>query len=159
MKYGWQSDRAMWSLIPSDLRDSAAWRSVGFTEMEATSVPADQAGVYCFCASPVGRRFPQRLLRGDLFSNLLTPLYVGRTDNLRRRFVQHCRRPSAGIDAVRRCFGPSLLFWFHRRDEGQIQEDEAALILCFGPTANERTERIKATVGRPIAIGVHKTGS
>lgn len=154
LNYGWQYEPGMWAQVPADLRDSSAWRSVGFTESEAVLVPNGKPGIYCVCTSPVGRR-RQRESRRDLFSVLFSPIYIGKTDNLRRRFLEHCRRPSAKLDAARRCFGGSMQFWFHRRDSDRLGGDEAVLIQCFGPTANDRRESIAGVVGAPVAIGVH----
>ena len=155
MNYGWQSEPSLWAQIPDDLRDSQLWRFVGFTEIESVSIPEGEPGIYLFCTSPVRKRFPAHLLKHDLFSNLLTPIYIGRTKNLRKRFVQHCKNPSSRLADARDCFGNSMLFWFHSRQENQIQKDEAIMIRCFGPTANERIETVKAIIGAPVPIGVH----
>lgn len=154
MSYGWQCDSGLWAQVPADLRYSSDWRSVGFTENEALLVPDGKSGVYCVCTSPVGRR-RQRESRNDLFSILFSPIYIGKTDNLRRRFLEHCRKPSARLDEARRCFGGAMQFWFHRRDPDRIGGDEAILIRCFGPPVNDRRESIIGVVGTPVAIGVH----
>lgn len=155
LNYGWQHDPELWDLIPRDLRDSRSWRSVGFVENEAVSVPSGQPGIYFFCTSPVGRRLPAQIRGNDLFSNLFTPIYIGKTDNLRRRFLDHCRNPSRKMDSARLCFGASMQFWFHKVSQDRMKSDEAILIRCFGPTANERMESIQAVVKEPIPIGVH----
>lgn len=72
LNYGWQSDRDMWERISKDLLEDASWRNVGFTEIDAVSVPKGQSGIYMLCASPVGYRFPPPPSSGDLFANLLT---------------------------------------------------------------------------------------
>lgn len=155
LSYGWQHDAELWAQVPADLRDSNAWNSVGFVENEAVLVPAGQSGLYFVCTSPAGRRMQLEFRRNDLFSILLTPIYIGRTDNLRRRFLEHCRSPSAKLEAARRCFGASMQFWYHRRVAERLGYDEAVLIRCFGPTANDRPGSILGTIGDPVAIGVH----
>ena len=152
MNYGWQIDRGVWELVPRGLSASASWRFVGFAEVEAVAVPRDRSGVYMFCTSPEGVRRDRT--DTDLFSLLLTPIYIGRTNSLRRRFIEHCRRPSPDLRAARACFGESMRFWFHPREYGMSLDDEAALIGCFGPTANRRKEVIRGRVGTPRAIGV-----
>ena len=154
LNHGWQLDHQIWQQIPYDLINSQSWRYVGFTGNEAVVIPEGKPGVYAFCTSPVGRRFLQEHSTNDLFSNLLTPIYIGKTDNLRRRFLQHCRSPSPKLSEARQCFGDSMLFWFHPMNQEQISEVEAILIQCFGPTANERTEKIKGILGNPISIGI-----
>lgn len=155
LNYGWQHDTQLWSHVPADLRDSNAWSSVGFVENEAVLVPAGQSGIYFVCTSPVGRRMRPESRRHDLFSILFTPIYIGKTDNLRRRFLEHCRNPSAKLNAFRRCFGASMQFWYHRRMADHLGSDEAILIRCFGPTANDKLESVIGVVGKPVAIGVH----
>lgn len=155
LNYGWQHDRELWDRIPADLRDSRSWRAVGFVENEAVSVPSGQPGIYFFCTSPVGRRPPVQIRGNDLFSNLFTPIYIGQTDNLRRRFLEHCRSQSGKLSSARLCFGASMQFWFHRLSQDRIKDDEAILIRCFGPTANERMETIRAGLKGPFPIGIH----
>ena len=155
MNYGWQLDSDLWNLIPADLRDSQSWQFVGFTEIEAVSVPEGKSGIYLFCTSPVGKRLLPHIHKKDLFSNLYTPIYIGKTKDLQRRFLEHCKHPSASIAKARRCYGSSMLFWFHSREDDQINEDEARLIQCFGPPANERRETIKGIVREAISIGIH----
>lgn len=154
LSYGWQYDSGLWALMPDDLCHSSDWCSVSFSENEAVLVPDGKSGIYCVCTSPVGRR-RRRESRHDLFSILFSPIYIGKTDNLRRRFIEHCRKPSARLDAARRCFGGAMQFWFHRRDHDRIGGDEAILIRCFGPPANDRRESIMGVVGAPVAIGIH----
>lgn len=157
MNFGWQIDPAPWASIPTDLSSSRSWRSVGFAEMEADGVPARESGIYMFCACPVGIR-PAHHEGGALFSLLLTPIYIGRTTDLRRRFIEHCRRPSPEVRAARVCFGVSMQFWYHQREDGMIRDDEAALIDCFGPPANRRRETVTGKFGTPRRIGVPNKG-
>lgn len=155
LSYGWQYDAELWAQVPADLRDSNAWNSVGFVENEAVLVPARQSGLYFVCTSPVGRRRLSEYRDNDLFSILLTPIYIGKTGNLRRRFLEHCRSPSVKLEAARRCFGASMQFWYHRRGAERLGADEAILIRCFGPIANDQPGSISGAIGDPVAIGVH----
>lgn len=154
LSYGWQSNADTWAQISQDLLSSGAWRHVGFTELDAAAVPRDQPGIYMLCATAVGHSFSTRTGSGDLFSNLMTPIYIGKTKNLRQRFLRHCRNPSPKVRAAGLCFGQSLAFWFHRVVPERLSDDEAVLIQCFGPPANERSETIPAFVGKAIPIGL-----
>lgn len=154
VNHGWQYDPGLWAQVRPELRNSTEWRAVGFVENEAVLVPDGRSGIYCVCTSPVGRRRQAESHRCDLFSLLFTPIYIGKTDNLRRRFLEHCKRPSARLYAARRCFGASMQFWFHRVVAEQLGDDEAILIRCFGPTVNDRPESITGVVGVPVAIGI-----
>ena len=153
MDYGWQIDPALWASIPKELSSSRSWQSVGFSEVEAEGVPYGESGIYMFCTSPVGIKQAYRR-KGSLFSLLLTPIYVGRTTNLRQRFIQHCRRPSETVGAARKCFGTSMHFWYHLRERGTITSDEAMLIACFGPPANRRREAVTGRPGARRRIGI-----
>ena len=154
LRYGWQFDPDCWRQVPRDLAEDRAWRFVEFAEIESIAVPQGQPGVYALCTVPAGRRFPPADRSGNLFSNLLTPIYIGRTNDLQRRFLDHCRRPSKRIAAARVCFGRSMTFWYHRLASERLTHDEAVLIKCFGPPANGREETITAKLGVPISIGV-----
>ena len=155
LNYGWQHDSAMWNRIPSSLRGSTSWRSVEFTENEAVSIPDSQPGIYFVCTSPAGRRLSIQRQATDLFATLFAPIYIGRTDNLQRRFLEHCRHPSTKLRTARLCFGASMQFWFHRLPPEELRDTEAILLACFGPTANERQERVRVIVKDPISIGLH----
>ena len=150
---GWQCDPAVWRQLPDDL--GTGWRYVGFDRREEISVP-DDAGVYVMCCCPAGLRFPPTERSGSLFANLLTPVYVGKSKNLHRRFLEHCRHPSSRIAEARDCFGRSMSFWFRRIAVDRIDREEAVLIKCFGPPANRREETVPATLGDPIRIGVQR---
>ena len=153
LNYGWQSDREMWERISRDLLEDTSWHYVGFTEIDALSVPKGQSGIYMLCASPVGHHFPRSQRSGNLFANLLTPMYIGKTTDLHQRFLSHCRNPSPKVGAAGLCFERSLMFWFHRVPAERLAYDEAVLIRCFGPPANKRDEAIPASIGKPVPIG------
>lgn len=155
LNYGWQFDKELWERISKDLQEDASWDYVGFTELEAVSVPKGQSGIYVLCASPVGHSFPPPKRSGNLFANLLTPIYIGKTIDLHQRFLRHCRKPSPKVNEAALCFERSLMFWFHRVPTERLTHDEAVLIRCFGPPANARDEAIPASVGMPVPIGTN----
>ncbi|MCY4127828.1 MAG: GIY-YIG nuclease family protein [Gammaproteobacteria bacterium] len=154
LSYGWQSDGELWKLISGDVLLGKSWRYVGFTELDAVAVPIGEAGVYMICASPVKHRFSLRSHSDNVFANLLTPIYIGKTTNLRDRFLNHCRNPSTRVRDAGVCYGESLVFWFHALPLERISQEEAVLIQCFGPPANGREEVIDASMGEPIPIGM-----
>ena len=156
LDYGWQYDPALWAEIPTDLRDSQSWRSVEFVENESVSVPRQRSGIYLFCTTPAGCRRQPPIPKNALLSNLVTPIYIGQTEDLQQRFIRHCRYPSHKLDSARACFGVSLQFWFHRLPVYRLRHDEAVLIRCFGPTANDRKESIIGIARNPIPIGIPK---
>ena len=142
MERGWSHNRQLWEAL-SNAVSQYDWRSVPLVELESNSV-SEVSGVYMMCGgTPV--HIP-RLLGGHVFGLL----YVGRANDLRRRFREHCRRPDANIDAIRLCWRNRLQFWFAAIpvDHARIVED--LLIDCFGPRANRRRE-IRATLGPPLS--------
>ena len=142
MERGWSDDRGRWERL-SESVSQYSWRSVPLVELESNSVP-DAAGVYVMCGgTPVHMA---TLLGGRVFG----PLYVGRTNDLRRRFLQHCRRPDSNIDAIKHCWRNQLQFWFANIPQDQLGTVEGLLIDCFGPRANRRRE-IRATLGAPLS--------
>ena len=120
------------------------------------AVPKGKSGIYMLCASPVGHRYPPPQSTGSLFAKLLTPIYIGKTTDLHERFLRHCRNPSPKVAKAGLCFERSLMFWFHRVPPERLAYDEAILIRCFGPPANDRDESIPASIGVPVPIGTDR---
>jgi hypothetical protein len=141
MERGWSDNRKLWETLSTEV-SRYDWRSVPLVELEINSVP-DVSGVYMMCGgTPV---HISKLLGGRVFG----PLYVGRANDLRRRFLQHCRRPDSNIDAIRHCWQSRLQFWFAAIPLDHTRIVEGLLIDCFGPRANRRRE-IRATLGPPL---------
>jgi hypothetical protein len=138
MEHGWSHDFSLWERLGHAV-SQYNWRSVPLLELECNSVP-NSSGVYVMCGgTPVTIT---NLLGGRVFG----PLYVGRANELRRRFLQHCRRPDSNIDAIKHCWQNRLQFWFAVIPANQMRAVEDLLIDCFGPRANRRRE-IRATLG------------
>ena len=151
MKYGWQFELSDWHKIPDNLRGSASWIEVDYALIESERVP-EHPGIYIFCARPPSVT-ETTFSETYLFGKFMTPIYIGQTKDLRRRFKQHCRRPTNKLKAARDCFRKNLRFWFLKRKIEDIQQEEATLILSFGPTANEVSGVIRAKIGPASSIG------
>lgn len=154
LSYGWQSNQEVWKLIPRDLLFDKSWHYVEFAATSAVSIPIGEAGIYMICACPVGYRFSPSHRNDNVFANLVTPIYVGKTTNLRVRFLNHCRNPSTRVKDAWSCYEDSLVFWYHVLPVERISSVEGVLIKCFGPPANGRAEAIEASIGEPIPIGL-----
>ena len=154
LNYGWQYNRDLWNDLSEDLTHSQSWRAVALSEHEAVAVPDRVSGIYCMCAPPPTIKPLNKHIKNNLFALLYTPLYIGKTDNLRRRFRDHCRQPSERVTAVRLCFGSRLMFWFHPLPSERISIEEARLIQCFGPIANLQEGTIKARLSLAQSIGI-----
>ena len=148
MQHGWTVDQATWDRLPDYLGADGRWRSVGFTLSDANSVPS-MPGIYALCAPPPGRRRPPNPPKHDLFGLLFTAMYVGRTENLRGRFQQHCQNPSPEISRTRDTFKEGLEFWFCQLSIPSTFPAEACMIDCLGPTANLKRGTLTGKLQRP----------
>lgn len=149
MRYGWSLVRSEWLRLPSDLVTGQPWRAVQFNMADANSVPATP-GVYLICASPPGRRHSRTISSNDLFGLLYTAIYAGKSENLRRRFEEHCGNPKVEILSSRACFADGLDFWFTRLDSSKLDAVESQLIECLGPPANAVRGVISARIQNPV---------
>jgi len=149
MRHGWSLVKLEWNSIPHKLVNSKIWRSVQFNISDINSVPSSP-GVYIICSSPPGRRRNDKVSPNDLFALLYNAIYVGKSENLRERFQNHCNKPKKEIVESRTCFEDSLDFWFFRLDASEIAYAEAHLIDCLGPPANTVRGIISATLQGPI---------
>lgn len=117
--------------------------------MYRDSLP-ERAGVYAICAPPPS---PE----SNLPLGLMNVLYVGESENLRRRFVEHSKTSDGRLAAAKRCYADSLQFWWSEivghpeqelSDKERIVQVEAALLRAFGPPINLKGEIvIPATIG------------
>ena len=85
------------------------------------------------CAKP-----PRASIMNQPFSNLTEVIYVGRSNNLRRRYAEHLNTPTPKVRVARQVFSDSLRFWFLQLPEHRLSNVERLLIDCFGPPANDR---------------------
>ena len=140
MRYGWTLEKQEWDmllLIVSETR----WSKTKFNSLYRENVP-QSSGVYAICSSPPD--FTQSLIKA-----LYNIIYVGKSKSLRRRFLEHCNRPKLEIEMAQHCFGDNLESWFTEVSLERIDELEARLIDCFGPSANLVRGHIPARVGAP----------
>ena len=149
MRYGWSLAKLEWDGLSSEIISEESWRSVQFNIADVNSVPPS-SGVYLLCTSPPRRRRSAVTSSNDLFGLLYTAIYAGKSENLRRRFEDHCRNPKSEIITSRECFADSLDFWFTRLDPSQLDIVEARLIDCLGPPANAVRGMITARIQNPI---------
>jgi hypothetical protein len=140
LRHGWSIDSNVWN----DLQESERrWRAVRLTPADKNVVPKE-SGIYMICAAPPGYMAPRRKA-GDLFKNLYSPIYIGKSKDLQERFFTHCTKPKVELEESQICFKGNLDFWFMRLDEDKIDQFEASLIDCFGPPAN-RISGIRARI-------------
>ena len=144
MRYGWVDVREEWDRLEAICPD-LKWRKVLLSSNHKSSV-TDKAGIYIIAAPPPGEA--KRLAGGKLYN----AVYIGQATNIATRFSDHCVRPSPAVARIKRCWKGRLDFWFSIVDEERLDEVEALMIDCFGPTANLQSgaKAIKGKVGAPV---------
>ena len=150
MRHGWTLEKDKWDDLCSVIPDRK-WVETRLDPLYQDVVPPEP-GVYAICATaPISD--------SELSSHLYNVVYVGQDGcSLRRRFLEHCRRPKRDVLAVKHCFGWLLDYWFVVLDSSDTDRFEAAMIDCFGPCGNRIRGRIKATVGTPKSLGKQRKG-
>jgi len=143
MEHGWVLASAEWGSLAHCVL-GLRWKRVRFRALDRDSVPASP-GVYALC----GR--PPLQIRDSLIRGLYDVFYIGRSDNLRERFLQHLTYPKEEIRRITECFGPpdDLSYWLVTVSAEQSRPLEALLIRCFRPPAN-RIRGIQARLGPPV---------
>ena len=138
----------MWTLNPTEWKEVDFWlanrkfKQRALTKNDTDLVPT-YSGVYLMCGRP-------------LLSNMSAPelrniLYIGKSENLRQRFQQHCGQGSAPhIRELVKLYGSRLEFWFTEVPVERITEVENALIKCFKPQAN--TQGIPGRLKPPVNL-------
>jgi len=141
MRYGWSLDRQAWR----NLRDhmlQTHWTELPFIRPSVAGAPP-LPGTYLIVARPP--------LKGHrVLERLRTPLYVGHTQDLRRRMGEHLKRRAH----LFLTFGTgSLLFCYSTAPNVPIaRQMEQSLISAFGPPDNSR-EAIRVVAGAPVPAG------
>ena len=124
-----------------------SWKSTYLESGYERRVP-EEVGIYMLCANPKGS-----LGRRGIFN----VLYVGKSDNLRRRFREH-QTGSGSSAEVKRCklAYHRIEFLFTLVPEssigdsgGWMSDAEQALIDAFGPPANRVAAKARIGKGRP----------
>ncbi len=140
MRHGWSLERATWTQLREGL-SGRSWYERRFDKKSAVSVP-DGPGAYMIVAvSPI--RNPSTI------SELRTPLYVGSTINIRKRFREH-----AAYKGHLKAIFPQTLFCFTRTANiDKAKALEGRLASAFGPPDNRiKPPKITATVGLSVPI-------
>jgi len=79
------------------------------------------------------------------------PVYIGKSENLHRRFKEHVYERSHVGNYVREL--PRLRYYYCIVDKKELSEVEGQLIHIFGPRVNRNQPVVlRATIGTPIKI-------
>ena len=132
MNKGWSFESSDWDKLPAMLLEQN-WKQAKFIENEEMLVE-DSAGVYMFVTS-----VPRK--SNNIFGELRVPIYIGLSNNLKRRFKEHLGIRGSGHDELlnaRSCFGNKLDFYFIKiEDTDELRNIEQSLFNCFGPIVNK----------------------
>ena len=140
MQHGWTLEKQEWNMLLPVISQTH-WSKTKFDSLYRDSVPG-VPGVYTICSGTPD-------LKQGLFKALYNIIYVGKSNSLRRRFLEHCNRPKLEIEMARHCFGDNLEYWFTEVSLERIDELEARLIDCFSPSANLVRGHIPARIESP----------
>lgn len=149
IRYGWSLDADDWRAAGRALTGTN-WSGTYLEEMYRSGVP-EQAGIYMLCSS-------HKPIEGlQSAKPIFNVLYVGKSDNLRRRFREH-QTGSGSSAEVKRCklAYHRIEFLFTLVPEssigdsgGWMSDAEQALIDAFGPPANRVAAKARIGKGRP----------
>ncbi len=151
MRKTWSVKNIHWESLPEEFLNGN-WRKVSYVSSSSRLV-TEKGGIYMYCVS-----IPNA--NNKLLDQIRTPIYVGISNNLRRRFKNHLRKKE--ILEMAECYGNKLTFLFLKIDpyvKKDIQNTfEQPMIDCFGKVVNKidsvKQEKrvIEASLGefRPI---------
>ena len=138
---GWSLDSDKWEMLASELTDSN-WKQFPFEPEIRDLIPAAQ-GIYIFSASPPD---------GDgTLSNFKSPIYIGISENLKRRFREYTNDTTHLVYKAKKVFKTKLIYHFletDNLDRDSLENLEEKLVKCFGPSANEKKQRLSVKLGR-----------
>lgn len=139
MRHGWSIDGRDWVVLRQHLVQTN-WREVTFTKSGVGTIPAEP-GAYLIAAPPPLAGHP-------VLASLRTPLYVGHTNDLRRRMGQQLH----GRRHITSTFSRVVFHFSQTSDVAIARQLEQSLILAFGPPDNLR-HSIKMVAGQPVPAG------
>lgn len=150
--YGWSLSPDDWQLIPKKL-EGVAWKMTLLNRLFQDDVP-EMAGLYMI--------FPNAENLTDFYllpDKVTTIVYIGRTENLRRRFLEHSSHETSNprLDACKRIFG-DLYYAFTRvprsvrvTSNEWLIDTEKFLLEALHPIA-DRTRSLVGRVGTPVPV-------
>ena len=136
MRKTWSIDTNHWESLPEEFLNGN-WKKANYVSSDSKRV-STKGGIYMYCVS-----IPKS--NNNLLDNIRTPIYMGISDNLRRRFNQHLKKKE--ILEMASCFSSKLSFMFlviHPYDEKNIKiKFEQPMIDCFGKVVNRINSVVK----------------
>ncbi len=134
-----------WMQAETIMKDGS-WKAVVFQEDSRFRVPSS-SGIYIIVGHPPSDSAAKRFLK------LQTPLYIGYSENLRKRMRDHINGTTSVV-RVSNMFHEMKFWWLGlpTADKNELLGSEQMLIDIFGPSANE-INAIRASVGEGMPVG------
>ena len=144
----WNIDKSIWGNVPEDILNGG-WRKCQFiysNEIYVKPLP----GIYLIVTN-------SKILSNEPpFSGFQTPLYVGHSTILNKRFKQHTGGTYEGaIWKKLKDFHPNVVFWFkycHGMPKEDLKDREQSLLDVFGGPLN----KINSVAVQPSVIARYK---
>lgn len=144
MQYGWTYDLEHWSRVRHAL-NARQWFVSPYAAGYENVIPA-QPGLYMIVLSAsetVESMYP--------WDSMQAPIYIGKSENLKRRFVEHVYNRSNVGQYVQNL--PRLKYFYCLANKDELSEVESHLIQAFGPRVNRVQPTVfRATIGSPVGI-------
>lgn len=154
MRHGWSLQAHTWQYLMELFEEYQvkAWKKYPLDIQYKAMIPKSKSGIYMLCLPPMECEewFFGRSGRLNIFNTI----YVGRSEDLQRRFSNYVRRRGISRtiqDFLEREKHREITFGYAVCDVSAIKKIEGALIKCFGPSANMRDEdgpSREATLGK-----------
>lgn len=144
MRYGWTYDHVDW-LVARTAICELQWKSISFVAQYAVPIPT-APGVYMFLL-----RTSNLLFETQPWREMQAPMYIGQTNNLRRRFKEHVENRSLVHKHLEKF--PHVKFCYALAEQERLNEIESALVKVFGPSINQiQPPTLRAKLLDPIKI-------
>jgi len=148
----WSLNPEKWNNIDPKLHKSN-WKKISF-KYDSRDFISEDRGLYMVTIS--SSQFSKSLP----FNNLITPIYIGHSTNIRKRFMQHTRGNNSNLIKNLKYFSQNSMFYFivlPNAYKSQLEYFEQTLIDVFGgslnksnPVSDVRREKIEATIKEGI---------
>jgi len=144
MRYGWSCEYDLWVTARSAVEDRA-WFSLPYVIGYEHTVP-ERSGVYMITL------LAAEMLGGEGFwKRMQGPIYIGQSENLRRRFKEHVLNRST-VGAYLKNL-PKLQYCYCNVEKDQLDDVESQLVQVFGPRINRvQPAVLRASLKSPIRV-------
>ena len=137
---GWSLRRQDWQTLDKIL-DGRVTSKVHFAKMSLPLIP-ESSGIYVICLRPVKNG-------AGFLGHLYNSLYVGQSNNLRKRCKEHLSGGTA-VEDLKNTF-PLLDFWYVVCESDDMNFLEKKIYDVLSPVSNRISPPLSARVGLPTS--------